>query len=251
VKGLLGAVQMQKALEAVAAVHKQRTRELKTQVRQERAAREEQAQQERAAWQATEGRLRTQIANLEKNRDELRAVLREQREQLRSFRALLVERDGSGEELGDSEEQPQPPEPQQQRPVVPPPTESATKRARVDASSLPATQLPAGREKEAGEEEGEEKWRIVHIGAPNKKGAAATGPASGQAFKAVVRGKKRKEMPVADDCAMCRQYYDALASETHIPRNALVQQCTRHRSLFPEVPTPEGYWAVGMSPPTK
>ncbi len=68
----------------------------------------------------------------------------------------------------------------------------------------------------------------------------------------VVRGKKkRKALPVATDCGMCSEYYAVLAEETNVPRSALVNKCTRHRSKFPEPSTPEGYWDVGMSPPTK
>lgn len=114
------------------------------------------------------------------------------------------------------------------------------------------TQLVPGKEEQE-EEEQEEVWKVVQIG--DDEGVAVTGSNvhnghnGGGGFKYVesVRGKAAREaLPEADDCRMCREYYDALAQETGVSRSKLIKTCTRHRSLHPQVGTPPGYWDVGF-----
>ncbi len=236
---------MRAALNAVAEEHKKKVRALKTQLKSER-----QGlflflffvflclflfvfQYFQTAWQTEQAELLDQISKLEKTRDDLRELVREQRLQLENVVAHL-----KGEADSDSAKRPEHPlpsaMPQKQQ-------QSPSKKSKNAPSEKMLTAKPANVSRE------EDEWIVVQFG-DTKRGATAPAHAGKHAFKQVVRGKREREaLPEATDCAQCRAYFDALASEVpNVSRKDLVQQCTRHKSLFPEVGTPPGYWDVGF-----
>lgn len=216
----------------VASEHKKRTRELKAQI-----------VRERAEWEKEKTELDRLVSSLTRSRDELRELVREQREQLQSFRALIEEGKKEAKKTKKSRIGASAVLPTGIGSFVVDLEEKKERRGAVsDGGMLMKREREEKKEEEerkkAGggkEEEEEEEWLVVELGT---KGATP--------FKETVRGKKRLDLPEADDCDMCRRFFDAMAQETGLGRERLVHQCTRHRSRHPEVPTPPGYWDVGM-----
>lgn len=205
---------------------------------------------------------------LEVEREELRRLVEEQGEQLRQFRALFS---AESPTLRGGRGQVSSPKREAHKEVVVLQEEkreidlNAGMDEEIVIVDVPQTMPPplmptdekkakAGMEKEKPMEkqqkkktssddinEDVEEWRVIQIGAPvrnvSSKGATK--------FISVVRGKARANLPEADDCAMCKEYYDALAAETGQARDQLVRECTRHRSMHPQVTTPPGFWDVG------
>lgn len=196
--------------------------------------------EERQEWESKEKKLKTAIGSLEKNRDELRGIIREQRDQLKQFRVLLGEQDGA--DLTET------------RPKTIEPSEPKTNALSVEPIVVEefAKKNDLNLKKKAvlddDEEQGEEEWRVVQIGAPVKSGKKNSDSKSGEyQFTSVVRRKKdRQDLPEADDCDECRAFYDSLAKVTGMDRSKLVREHTRHRSAHPAVNTPPGYWDVGF-----
>jgi hypothetical protein len=213
---------MRAALTAVAGEHKKKVRVLKAQLKSERER-----------WEKEQSELLQQVARLEKNRDELRSLLKEQREQLTKFTALVT-----GEDADDDKVEVSPQKKARVDETSPENKSNDNKGAVQNVASMKKSEEKKGQQEQ---QEESEEWVVIQLGETRQQGRNT-------AFKQVVRGKRnRAALPEYSDCAQCKAYFDALASELpNVSRKQLVQQCTRHRSLFPEVPTPPGYWDVGF-----
>lgn len=176
-------------------------------------------------WEAEKSDLQAKISSLERTRDEMRVLLREQREQLERVTALVDE--------GDSKVSESP-----LRKVASQQTAAnngpAGKKARVARSSNSTPDVQENKQRSESEvilvgddkelKHGEEEWVIVQFGDSKHHVSKER-----TAYKQVVRGKRaRQALPETSDCPQCRAYFDVIASEIpNVSRKELVQVCKR------------------------
>ena len=229
-------------------VYKAQRRAMKAQLVQER--------QENA-------RLLDRVAQLERDKDALRDVVRRQKQSLDTYKELL-----RGGHAGLPLEPTLAP-PAEPKDVAPSPTLPALREApAVHRIVAPAVQHVVTSKRRAlahrvadadAEAEDEEsavarpkggpnrvvdamgEWDVIYIGgAPPSRGSLER--SAHAVFEPVRRKKARENLPEVDDCPMCAAFVDVLASETGQDRERLLKRCQKHRSTFPAPSTPPGDW---------
>lgn len=62
----------------------------------------------------------------------------------------------------------------------------------------------------------------------------------------VVRGKEARAQLNGYACPECEPFFDALGELDGVDREALIQQCSRHRHKHKPYETPDGYWELSF-----
>ncbi len=235
---------MKEAVRSVWAVHKEAKRKLKEQLRNERAQ-----------WQLEHEHLNKTIEDLERSKQDLRAIVRQQTQALTSYKDLLrahglLPSVADKDDAGADTRAPEVCAVEERAPA--PGRRVAPMAAIVDALANRAPEnalAPAAKRPRSDDAhvvvDSQGEWDVVQIGSVGGGGGGAGGTA--RAVVQAVRGKKaRANLPSVTDCAMCAPFVELMAAETGCERQALLQLCARHRSSHPEPDTPPGYWDVGF-----